>query len=53
MWGNHSATQFPDARFMTVATKAPEGGAVSWESARTKIGEGCDEWMAGELVETV
>lgn len=53
VWGNHSATQFPDARFMTVATKAPEGGAVSWESARTKIGEGCDEWMAGELVETV
>lgn len=43
IWGNHSATQVPDARFAMVAP----AGAVETTGVRATVG---DEWLLGDLV---
>jgi len=56
VWGNHSATQFPDARFMTFADRS--GESISWTSVTGQVAKDLGEeegktWIGEELVTTV
>jgi len=51
IWGNHSATQYPDVHNATVECEAKGAGVA--EGVEGVLGEGGDKWLSDDFVPTV